>query len=171
MIFGDHGMVEVTQLIDLRGLIEKARLDKNEDAYFLDSTFARFWVADPDRKEKLITLLNGRPGGHVLTDDEIYRYRIRYPHNYFGNVIYVVDDGALIHPSYYSVDKTPPKGMHGYLPGCRDNESAFILSTRYTEGLGNLGRVDMQRIFPTVLEMLGLNSDCDVPHNLKSIIP
>lgn len=169
LVFGDHGMVEVNQLIDLRELIKKAELDPKEDSYFLDSPFARFWVPDISRRKNLVTLLNNHAGGHILDQEEIEKYKICHPHNYFGDIIYVVDDGVLIHPSFYS-NTEPPKGMHGYLPGCRDNESAFLLSSERAAGLGDLGRVDMRRIFPTTLDLLGLVDKCAIPHNLKSIL-
>jgi len=171
LVFGDHGMAEVTQTVDLRDSISRAALDPEEDAYFLDSTFARFWVKDPARRSRLLQILAEQPGGHVLTESEKETYRIRYPHNYFGDVIFVVDNGMLVHPSFYSVSAEPLKGMHGYLPGCRDNESAFVLHTRQTIGLGDLGRIDMRRISPTVLDMLGLKDTAPIPHNLTSLLP
>lgn len=171
LVFGDHGMADVLQTIDLRDSISRAELHPEEDAYFLDSTFARFWVKDTARRSQLLKILAEQPGGHVLTKSEKETYRIRYPHNYFGDVIFVVDNGMLVHPSFYSVSAEPLKGMHGYLPGCRDNESAFVLHTRQTIGLGDLGRVDMRRVFPTVLDMLGLKKAAVIPHNLTSLLP
>jgi hypothetical protein len=171
LVFGDHGMVDVTGLLDLRGTIAEAGLDPREDAYFLDSTFARFWVPDIGRRQRLINVLSQINGGHVLTEAEKDKYHIRYPHNYFGDVIYAVEDGMLVHPSFYCMDGAPPKGMHGYLPGCRDNESAFVLAAGQAAGLGDLGRIDMRRIFPTVLDLLGLKDAVPIPHHLQSLLP
>jgi len=170
LIFGDHGMADIKETIDLQGAISNAALNLEEDSYFLDSTFARFWVKDSVRRSRLERMLSEQPGGHILSEKEKEVYRIRYPHNYFGDVIFVVDDGMLIHPSFYCIDSNPPKGMHGYLPGCRDNESAFIIHSELTNDMGELGRVDMRRIFPTVLDMLGLNDTVPIPHNLKSLL-
>lgn len=170
LVFGDHGMVDVSQTVDLRPTIAKAGLDPKEDSYFLDSTFARFWVSENDRRKSLVSLLDRQPNGHVLIEEEVERYRIRYGHNYFGDVIFAVDDGVLIHPCYYDNDTTALKGMHGYLPGCRDNESAFLLSSSRASGLGNLDRIDMRRVFPTVLDLLNLYDGYPVPHNLTSFL-
>lgn len=171
LIFGDHGMAEVTQHIDLREIISRLGLDKSKDAYFLDSTMARFWIADNVRKQQLIDALDRHAGGHVLTQTEHEKYQIRYPHNYFGDVIYAVDDHALIHPSFYCSGNNPPKGMHGYLPGCRDNESTFVLYGEKARGLGNLDRIDMRRVFPTILDMLGVKNSSPIPHQLQSLLP
>lgn len=170
LVFGDHGMAEVRTHLDLRPAIRDARLDTHEDLFFLDSTFARFWVADASRRERLVRSLAHVRGGHVIGEEERERFRIRYPHNYFGDVIFAVDDHVLIHPSYYCTGNSPPKGMHGYLPSCRDNESAFVLHAPEALGRGNLGRLDMRRVFPTMLGLLGLEKTIPIPHNLTSIL-
>ncbi|MDH5415296.1 MAG: hypothetical protein OEW87_14255, partial [Flavobacteriaceae bacterium] len=128
------------------------------------------WIADPLKKEEIINHLNSLDGGHVLTDSEKEKYRIRYPHNYFGDIIYVIDDHYLIHPSFYGAGEYYPKGMHGYLPGCRDNESAFVLHGKRVIGKGDHGRIDMRKIFPTILDLLEIDYGNEMPHNLKSII-
>lgn len=169
LVFGDHGMAAVNRHIDLGDVLNEANLDMNEDCYFLDSTFARFWISDSERRVRLIALLNKLDGGHVLSRQEVEKYRIRHPHNYFGDIIFAVDDHAIIHPSFYNIEGDQVKGMHGYLPGCKDNESAFVL---YTEnpGQGDIGRVDMRRIFPTIIQLLGLKGDYSIPHDLVSIL-
>jgi hypothetical protein len=170
LVFGDHGMVDVTGTVDLRAAIVDAGLLASEDTWFLDSTFARFWVADSPRRAGLVTRLGQEACGHVLDDSETEQYRIRYPHNHFGDVIFALNDGKLVHPSFYSVDAQPPKGMHGYLPGCRDNESAFVLVSSRTRARGDVGRVDMRRLFPTTLDLLGLAGTVPIPHASTSIV-
>lgn len=170
LVFGDHGMVTVRHHVDLTGTISQAGLKPENDTYFLDSTFARFWIADEERKQRLCDLLAATDGGHVLDPAERERYRIRYPHNYFGDIIFAVDDAHLIHPSFYASDGAPPRGMHGYLPGCRDNESAFVLAAPAAENRGDMGRIDMRRIFPTVLHLLGYEETFRPPHGLTSIV-
>ena len=60
--------------------------------------------------------------------------------------------------------------MHGYLPGCRDNESAFLINSSSAKGVGDKGRIDMRRIFPTVLKLLGVGDNVDIPHDLRDIL-
>lgn len=169
LIFGDHGMAEVKETIDLSHIIKDFNFDKNE-SYFIDSTFARFWVVDPEKQKQLCNMLNTIEGGHVLTKDEISEYKIRFNHNYFGDIIFAVDEYNLLHPSFYSNSTTYPLGMHGYLPSCIDNESSFIIVSERTKNTGDIGRVDMRRIFPTVLDLLNLTNANKVPHNLKSLM-
>lgn len=171
LVFGDHGMAKINRRIDLRQLISDAKLDRRNDAYFLDSTFARFWISDDVRRRRVAELLNQQDGGHVLSEAERTRYRIRYRHNYFGDIFYVADDHVLIHPSFYCTDRLSPKGMHGYLPGCRDNESAIVLHGEAPRNLGELGRIDMRRVFPTVLDLLGIMEATPIPHQMQSITP
>ena len=169
IIFGDHGMVETKANIDLSHIIKNFFNDNAGDKYFLDSTLARFWISDPTKKEQLISALNTQQGGHVITDSEKNKFHINYQHNYFGDIIYAADCGYLIHPSFYS-DSTPPKGMHGYLDGCVDNESFFVTSGPNVNNNGNVGKHDMREIFLTVLTLLNINKPDNLDKNLKSII-
>ncbi len=154
VVFGDHGMAQVRGQVDVTPAIRDAGLDVGQDSWFLDSTMARFWVADAARRTRLVDALARVNGGHVISDDEKARYRIRYAHNWFGDVIFVVDDHLVVHPSFYA-EAQPPQGMHGYLPGCRDNESAFVISGDRIPCLPPIESADMRRVFATVLSLLG----------------
>ena len=153
-VFGDHGMAQVRGLVDVRPAIREAGLNVQRDAWFLDSTMARFWVADASRRQRLREALSRIQGGHVVTEAERASYCIRYPHNAFGDEVFVVDDHLLVHPSFYNEDP-PPQGMHGYLPGCRDNESAFVISGDGIAPQAPLHSADMRRLYTTVLGLLG----------------
>lgn len=157
LTFGDHGMAHVERYLDLRGAIERAGLDPVEDSYFLDSTLARFWVTDERRRRRLVNVLNDEGGGRVLSEEDRVSYRIRWPHRHFGDVIFAAEPRVLLHPSFYCWSGQPPEGMHGYLPECSDNHSAIVLHGPRVSGLGDLGRVDMRRVFPTILDLLGLH--------------
>lgn len=154
VVFGDHGMAEVRGRVDVQPAIRAAGLDAREDAWFLDSTMARFWVADPVRRERLRTVLARTPGGRLIDDRLRAEYRIRYPHNAFGDEIFAVEDHLLVHPSFYAA-RHPPKGMHGYLPGCRDNESAFVIAGDGVPRGPAVERADIRRLHTTVLALLG----------------
>lgn len=153
VVFGDHGMAEVRGLVDVRPAIRAAGLDARVDSWFLDSTMARFWVADPARRERLRAALRGLAGGRLIDEALRAEYRIRYPHNAFGDEIFAVDDHLLVHPSFYDA-ADPPRGMHGYLPGCRDNESAFVIAGDGISPGAAVERADMRRLHTTVLELL-----------------
>lgn len=154
VVFGDHGMAEVRGLVDVRPAIRAAELDVRQDAWFLDSTMARFWVADSARRERLRDVLSALPGGRLIDAQLRAEYRIRYPHSAFGDEIFAVDDHLLVHPSFYDATHAP-RGMHGYLPGCRDNESAFLIAGEGVAPGPAVERADMRRLHTTVLELLG----------------
>lgn len=170
VIFGDHGMVETKRGLDLSDLIKRAYQADIIESHFLDSTMARFWLRPGVGAEHLEQMLASVPDGHVLTKAECAEYRIRYPHNYFGDVIFAVDDGIVVHPSFYSDDEEPPKGMHGYLPGCANNESALVISGPGIAGGQSIGRIDMRRIFPTLLDLLAIPDDGIVASGLTSVL-
>lgn len=167
VVFGDHGMAEVRGLVDVSGAIAAAGLDVRNDAWFIDSTFARFWVPDATRRERLRGALAQVPGGRLLTDADRDAWQIRWPHNYFGDEIFAVDDHLLLHPSFYAED-APPRGMHGYLPGCRDNESAFLIAGAGVPKLAPRERADMRRMFHTVAALLG--ESASPPPGLGSLL-
>ena len=169
VIFGDHGMVETKSNIDISEIINEYFCDYNTDRYFLDSTLARFWVSDTEKRKQVINALNNVPGGHVISESEKSRYHINYAHNYFGDIIYAADCGNLIHPSFYS-NNSAPRGMHGYLEGCLDNESFFVISGTNVDNNGQTGKQDMRNIFPTILDLLEINLPTTSDNNLKSIL-
>jgi hypothetical protein len=154
LVFGDHGMAEVRGEVDLRPAIERAGLDVRRDSWFLDSTMARFWVADPARRARLREVLAEQRGGRLLDDADRARYAIRWPHRRFGDEIFAVDDHLVVHPCFYAGDAAP-RGMHGYLPGCRDNESAFVLAGPRVPRLPPVHSTDMRRVHATVMGLLG----------------
>ncbi|VAW52093.1 hypothetical protein MNBD_GAMMA05-625 [hydrothermal vent metagenome] len=169
VIFGDHGMVETKSNINLTTIINKYFNNDSPDKYFLDSTLARFWVSDIEKRKQLTADLNNISGGHVINDSEKSKLHINYKHNYFGDIIYATDCGNLIHPSFYS-DGAAPKGMHGYLEGCTDNESFFVAYGSNVEKKGHVGKHDMREIFPTILELMNIPLPSTTDKSLKSIL-
>ncbi|MFK5891825.1 MAG: alkaline phosphatase family protein [Pseudomonadota bacterium] len=169
LVFGDHGMVETKNNINLTKIINEHFSSKTNDKYFLDSTLARFWIQDEKKKQEVIKLLNEHSGGHVITNKEKDQFHINYPHNYFGDIIYATECGNLIEPCFYS-DNNPPRGMHGYLDGCIDNESYFVISGPNVNNLGYIGKHDMRKVYPTILNMLDIDLPDNIDKNLKSIL-
>jgi hypothetical protein len=169
-VFGDHGMAEVKGHIDLRPALQAAGLDPQVDTWFLDSTFARFWVADAQRRARVIQAMAGVPGLRHVTDEDRARWLIRWPHNRFGDLVFAVDDHLLLHPSFYA-DGQAPVGMHGYLPGCRDNESAYVVAGDGVPPHSGQTSADMRRVHATVLQLLGQPVPAAMPSLLPSLQP
>ena len=164
IILGDHGMMEVSRHLDIWSELKKLPFELEKDyLVFLDSTMARFWFFSNKAKKLITSFLEDTPGGHILTQEELNRYHLNYPHNRFGDLIFLADPGVLIYPNFYQ-NRQPVKGMHGYAPETPEQQSAFLIhSPRITMPKVIERPVDMRRVFPTVLNLLGL----PIPEGLK----
>ena len=169
VVIGDHGMAEVRETLDVHKSLHEAGIRQGHGVlYFLDSTMARFWFFDKGAKSQVIFVLEKLRGGRILRQGDLDLYHLNYPHNRFGDLFFLADPGVLILPNFYQ-GTAPVKGMHGYAPECPEQQSAFII---YSPGIAAARRieqpVDMRRVFPTVLKLLGLEnlSTCQ----LESII-
>jgi hypothetical protein len=120
-IFSDHGMANCDELFDLKAIINELPLEMERDyAVVYDSTMARFWFFN-DRARRLIAgCLQRIPTGRVLPDEELKRLRADFPDRYFGELIFLANEGVLIVPSH--MGERPIRAMHGYHP---DNKHSF----------------------------------------------
>jgi len=114
-IFSDHGMANCDTLLDLKARIEALPVSMEKDYVVVyDSTMARFWFLN-DRARQLITAELGRiPQGRIIPDDELHRYRVLFDDRYFGELVFLVNEGVLIIPSH--MGERPIRAMHGYHP-------------------------------------------------------
>jgi predicted AlkP superfamily pyrophosphatase or phosphodiesterase len=157
VLIGDHGMAEVREIVDIGKLLKKTNLKIGKDyLYFLDSTFARFWFCNGKARHRVSEILHEVGKGHILTQEEKNRYHLNYPHNKYGDLIFLVDPGVLIFPNFWNI-KTSEKGMHGYAPEHPGQQSGMLIhSHRIEKPLRLEEPFDMRRIFPTLLEFLDL---------------
>ena len=156
LLFGDHGMVEVTKSVDIEEKISKTGLKLEKDfIYFLDSTQARFWFKKPRSKDVIKDVLQDCDKGKILVKEDYDRLRFRFSHNKFGELIFVVNDNTIIFPNFFQRTDCP-KGMHGYLPDVKGNWSWFIVT-----GVNVTRRLDtplkMVDLFPIILELMSLS--------------
>jgi len=114
-IFSDHGMANCDRRVDLRARIDALGLRMGVDyAVVYDSTMARFWFFE-DRSRRLITeCLETVPEGRILSDPELEELGALFPDRYFGERIFLVEEGVLIVPSH--MGERPIRAMHGYHP-------------------------------------------------------
>jgi len=157
IIIGDHGMVEVRDTLDVQSVLHKAGIRQGDGVlYFLDSTMARFWFFEERMELAVISVLKKLRGGRILKQEDLDRYHLNYSHNRFGDLFFLANPGVLILPNFYQGTK-PVRGMHGYVPECPDQQSAFVI---YAPSINTPWRieqpVDMRRIFPTVLRLLDI---------------
>jgi predicted AlkP superfamily pyrophosphatase or phosphodiesterase len=120
IVFSDHGMTEVRGQCDLLSKLRPYRMGKDY-LLFLDSTLARFWFFNAKAREEIIAILNSMECGHVLGEEEIGRYKLRFKDNRYGEVIFVADPGIEFYPNFMKPVTFPlidheTKGMHGYIP-------------------------------------------------------
>ncbi|MEO6036546.1 MAG: alkaline phosphatase family protein [Verrucomicrobiota bacterium] len=129
-VFSDHGMANCDELLDLKSKIDALDLEMEKDyAVVYDSTMARFWFFNDNARGKITAVLNGVPQGRILPRAELEELRAYFPDRYFGETIFLVQEGVLIVPSH--MGERPIRAMHGYHP--KDKHSYAALFTNQTE--------------------------------------
>jgi len=124
-IFGDHGMANCDEYLDLKTRMDALPLSMGKDyAAVFDSTMARFWFFNDRARQLVIDSLGRIPQGRILPDDELVRLRCRFPDRYFGELFFLVREGVLIVPS--DMGERPIRAMHGYHPSDRHSYAALL---------------------------------------------
>ena len=114
-VFSDHGMANCDRLIDLKGRIDALPVRMEHDyAVVYDSTMARFWFFNDQARRLVTDELRRVPEGRILPDEELERLHARFEDRYFGELIFLVQEGVLIVPSH--MGERPIRAMHGYHP-------------------------------------------------------
>lgn len=124
-IFSDHGMANCDELLDLRAEIEALRLRMPQDyAVVYDSTMARFWFFNERAREQITRCLECIPQGRIVSDVELAKLRVLFPDRYFGELIFLVQEGVLITPSH--MGERPLRAMHGYHPADKHSYASLL---------------------------------------------
>jgi hypothetical protein len=114
-IFSDHGMANCDQLLDLKARMDALPLEMGDDyAVVYDSTMARFWFFNERARQQVTECLNQIKEGRILPDSELADLGALFTDRYFGELIFLVNEGVLIVPSH--MGQRPIRGMHGYHP-------------------------------------------------------
>ena len=125
-VFSDHGMANCETFLDLRCKIEALPVRMGADyAAVYDSTMARFWFFNEPAKRQIVDALTQVSQGRIIPDKELAAMHVLFPDRYFGELIFLVNEGVLIVPSH--MGERPIHGMHGYHPG--DKHSFALLCT------------------------------------------
>lgn len=149
IVFGDHGMVKVTEYLDFKTILNKLPLVIGDDyIYFLDSTFVRFWFFKENARDIMLSELKTIKGGRIVSESEKVKYRIRYKNRKFGDLIFWIDAGAMLFPNFWHV-KNKKKGMHGYRDEAIDNHAKFIFHSSKNEIKCCLPKIEMVDVFQT----------------------
>ena len=114
-IFSDHGMANCDELLDLKSKIEPLPLRLGKDyAVVYDSTMARFWFFNDRARNEITATLKTISQGRILPEAELKSLRAHFADGYFGELIFLANEGVLIVPSH--MGERPIRGMHGYHP-------------------------------------------------------
>jgi hypothetical protein len=114
-VFSDHGMANCDVHLDLRAKIDALGFKMGEDyAVVYDSTMARFWFFNDHAQRRITECLEEVREGEILSDAELTDLGTLFPDRYFGQLIFLVDEGTLIVPSH--MGERPIRAMHGYHP-------------------------------------------------------
>jgi hypothetical protein len=133
-IFSDHDMAPVKSSVDIMSLIDATDLKYKRDyTAVYDSTMARFWPLNAEAEEKIRQALANTSQGRFVSDDELKKMGTYYPDGRFGELIFVLEEGLLIIPSYMGEKIIP--GMHGYLPDNKYSYSMCLTNQKYEKKL------------------------------------
>ena len=158
LVLGDHGMALVEHTLDVTPLIKHLQAQGLKFDYFIDATFFRCWSQNVSVLTAVRNEFNHIEGLIEIGETEVQRYGLRYNHNRFWDACWQVETGLVFRPNFHNHHERL-RGMHGYLPECQDNWSAFVLSSgRLPAHLCGrvLKAVDMRRFFATQLALLDL---------------
>ena len=125
--FSDHGMTPVHETYDLMADVRELGWSVPRDYLALyDSTMARFWFFRDEARKSITAKLAGLECGHIVGQQEQTAFGIDFEDSRFGDLIFLMKAGCLIHPSY--MGRVPWAGMHGFHP--EEPSSAAALMAR-----------------------------------------
>lgn len=131
LIFSDHGMANTTGEVDLQLERHCGPAGLSTYLYVKDSTMCRVWSYSEKNRKVLAEYLQTVPGGRLVTEEERKRFGIAS--RACGDLIYLVDDGMVLNPSFFGA--RAPKAMHGHHPDLPSQQG--VLLGRNTPELSN----------------------------------
>lgn len=167
-VFSDHGMANCDELLDLRAQVDSLGLKMGADYVVVyDSTMARFWFFHDDARRRVIRLLRGIPQGRVIPDAELADLGTAFPDRYFGELIFLVNEGVLIVPSH--MGERPMRGMHGYHPDAPHSYAA-LLSNQADVPLGLTAIPHIYQLMRRDAELAHDVNQANAPFELSALV-
>jgi len=147
-VLSDHGMTDVRTHVDVMALVVATGLRKGVDYHaFYDSTMARFWFRSPVAEAAITRALDGLPGRFLAREDE-QRLGILFADRRYGDGIFLLDEGALLVPSY--MGRAPVAAMHGYDPAVPSSRAVLLSNRPLPPALSHV--VDFRAFFAAELD-------------------
>lgn len=161
LVFSDHGMTTITELLDLEKLVKSLDLELGRDYLaFYDSTVARFWFSSAAAETKVVDFLKTLKLGRVLSEDDLRTLRIDFADKRrYGQTIFLANPGVYVYPNYFHCSLPRYfKGTHGYDPENPTTQGIVVYDGPATLTLGRTpGIIDL---LPTMLDIIGMPKPC-----------
>jgi hypothetical protein len=120
--------------LDLQAQIESLPVKMEKDyAVVYDSTMARFWFLNDRAREAITSCLKAIPQGRILSEADLEELHCLFPDRYFGELIFLVQEGVLIVPSH--MGERPIRAMHGYHPREKHSYAALLSNCDIPENI------------------------------------
>jgi hypothetical protein len=123
-VVSDHGASNPTDTVDLAVERHFGRASPDRYMFFLDATLGRFWVPDAGLRREIRQFLSEASAGQVVSETEREEYAITS--RAFGDIIWLVDEGYGISPSF--LGRGLAKALHGYHPELPSQQAVFLTS-------------------------------------------
>jgi len=155
LILADHGMSKVHKNVNILAGLDQLRSRMYKDyVLFADSTMIRFWFFKKEAKREVCKYLLQSKHGHILTRKEKELLKTPLDPKY-GQIIYVVDEGYVIHPCFFHL-KSTVKGMHGYAYSKTTEALPILISNEMmAKNFQSSKSVTYNDILPSLLYSLG----------------
>ena len=128
-VFSDHGMANCNKSLNILEVLKSIPfVSPNDYVVFCDSTMARFWFTNPLSRKPIEELLRSLSIGRIVSDVELSSLGVLFPDYRFGELIFLLPEGALIVPSHMGIKGMP--AMHGYHPDCATSYAALLSSEK-----------------------------------------
>lgn len=141
LVASDHGMVNVTEHVNINLEREIGKPDANDYAYFTEGTILRVWCDNPETRERIIAYLENVDGMEQLGEEDRKEFGIT--DKKFGDLIYHTHEGHQFVPSYWG--PKPSVGMHGYHPRY-ESQHGICLSSKPGDFEGKVTATDFYNV-------------------------
>lgn len=136
IVLGDHGMVPITQRVDIRKAVVSTGLKLGKDyEMFLDSTVARFWFFKSGSEEVILNAISKFSDFGIIVNNSNYKeHRIpldlksKDGKSIYGDMLWCANPEVLISPDYFNSPRKTINGMHGYIKNCHAHSYGTLVA-------------------------------------------